>query len=118
MTDRDQGEVGRMDLLTVVMHELGRVPGYVDGGVGIMAETLSTGQRLAPASPSAIETPASGTDGRAVAGDTADASSTARIDVAIADVDVYWLSDEADPGAGGANLSDAGLEGRNRRGGC
>jgi hypothetical protein len=44
----DQAEQMRMDLLTVVMHELGHVIGYPNGGSGVMSETLSTGARLAP----------------------------------------------------------------------
>jgi hypothetical protein len=42
----NQGEQGRMDLLTVVMHELGHVVGYGNGGSGVMSETLSAGTRL------------------------------------------------------------------------
>jgi hypothetical protein len=39
---------GRMDLLTVVVHELGHLMGFVDGqaGVGPMAATLDVGQRI------------------------------------------------------------------------
>ncbi|HVK14484.1 MAG TPA: proprotein convertase P-domain-containing protein [Gemmataceae bacterium] len=40
----DQGELGRMDLLTAVVHELGHVLGR-DHGDGAMAETLATGTR-------------------------------------------------------------------------
>ena len=36
----DQGEAGRMDLLTVVMHEIGRVLGRGREDAGIMQETL------------------------------------------------------------------------------
>ena len=45
----DQGEFGRMDLLTVVMHEIGHVLGHVNDGTGVMSETLAAGTRLAPA---------------------------------------------------------------------
>lgn len=40
----DQGEHGKMDLLTAVEHELGHVLGR-DHGEGVMAETLATGTR-------------------------------------------------------------------------
>src|SRR5215218_1861204 len=40
----DQGEQGKMDLLTVVVHELGHVLGK-EHGDGAMAETLAVGTR-------------------------------------------------------------------------
>jgi hypothetical protein len=40
----DQGEQGRLDLLTAVEHELGHVLGR-DHGAGVMSETLATGTR-------------------------------------------------------------------------
>ncbi len=43
----NQGEQDRMDLLTVVMHELGHVLGYDHDEDGLMAETLATGVRRA-----------------------------------------------------------------------
>ena len=39
---------GEMDLLTVVMHELGHVLGYPDTSSGLMSEFLLAGTRLAP----------------------------------------------------------------------
>lgn len=41
---------GRVDLLTVVTHELGHILGFVDheGSAGVMAETLAPGQRRLP----------------------------------------------------------------------
>ncbi|HVK08828.1 MAG TPA: M57 family metalloprotease [Gemmataceae bacterium] len=44
----DQGEQGRMDLLTVLLHEFGHLLGHDHGGAGLMAESLATGQRLLP----------------------------------------------------------------------
>lgn len=41
----DQGERGRVDLLTAVEHELGHVLGREHAGGGVMGETLSTGTR-------------------------------------------------------------------------
>ena len=43
----DQGEQNRMDLLTVLMHELGHLLGRDHDDDGVMAETLATGTRLA-----------------------------------------------------------------------
>jgi hypothetical protein len=45
----NQGEQHRMDLLTVVMHELGHVLGYDHDDYGVMAETLAAGVRRADA---------------------------------------------------------------------
>lgn len=42
----NQGEQNRMDLLTVLMHELGHVMGHDHDEGGVMAETLSAGTRL------------------------------------------------------------------------
>ena len=41
----DQGEQGKMDLLTTVMHELGHVLGKAHADDGVMAETLAAGTR-------------------------------------------------------------------------
>ncbi|MEQ1826315.1 MAG: matrixin family metalloprotease [Pirellula sp.] len=41
----NQGEQKRMDLLTVVMHELGHLFGHEHDEVGVMAETLIAGER-------------------------------------------------------------------------
>ena len=41
----NQGERNRMDLLTVVMHEMGHVLGQEHDDEGVMAETLATGIR-------------------------------------------------------------------------
>lgn len=47
-TPGDQGEQNRMDLLTVLMHELGHVLGHEHDEGGVMAETLTAGTRLTP----------------------------------------------------------------------
>jgi hypothetical protein len=44
----DQGEQGRMDLLTVLMHEMGHVLGREHEQAGLMAETLLPGVRELP----------------------------------------------------------------------
>ena len=44
----DQGEQNRIDLLTVLEHELGHVLGFDHATDGLMAETLAAGKRLAP----------------------------------------------------------------------
>lgn len=44
-TPGNQGEMNRMDLLTVVMHELGHVLGHNHADDGVMAETLAAGVR-------------------------------------------------------------------------
>ncbi len=41
----NQGEQHRVDLLTVVMHEMGHLLGYDHDTGGLMAETLATGAR-------------------------------------------------------------------------
>jgi uncharacterized delta-60 repeat protein len=46
-TPGDQGEQGRMDLLTVIAHELGHLLGQDHEADGLMAETLTAGTRLA-----------------------------------------------------------------------
>ena len=45
-TPGDQGEQNRMDLLSVLMHEVGHVLGHEHEEVGVMQETLSAGERL------------------------------------------------------------------------
>src|SRR5207244_11332788 len=47
-TPGDQGEQNRMDLLTVLEHEVGHLLGKEHAASGVMAETLSPGKRLAP----------------------------------------------------------------------
>src|SRR5262249_23419058 len=42
---------GRMDLLTVVMHEMGHLLGFEDGGQGLMETVLDAGVRHAPSGP-------------------------------------------------------------------
>src|SRR5262249_33639322 len=49
-TRGDQGEQERMDLLTVLMHEVGHLLGRDHEAGGVMAETLTAGTRLAPGS--------------------------------------------------------------------
>jgi len=46
-TPGDQGEEGRMDLLTAIVHEMGHLLGH-DHDEGVMAETLATGVRQMP----------------------------------------------------------------------
>src|SRR5207245_9031697 len=47
-TPGNQGEQHRMDLLTVVMHEMGHVLGYEHEATGVMQDTLSAGVRELP----------------------------------------------------------------------
>ena len=42
----DQGEQGRIDLLSVLMHEVGHVLGRDHGEEGVMQESLGTGERM------------------------------------------------------------------------
>src|SRR5262249_3125005 len=53
---------GRMDLLTVVTHELGHVLGFEHGATGVMEANLSAGVRLLPA-PVALGEPPAATPG-------------------------------------------------------
>ena len=46
-TPRNQGEQQRMDLLTVLLHEIGHVLGHEHDDSGVMAETLAAGTRTA-----------------------------------------------------------------------
>jgi hypothetical protein len=46
----DQGEVGRMDLLTVLAHEFGHVLGFEHADDGVMIEALGPGTRIDPTS--------------------------------------------------------------------
>src|SRR5262249_10140362 len=47
-TPGNQGEQNRMDLLTVLMHEMGHVLGFDHEPTGVMQETLDPGTRLSP----------------------------------------------------------------------
>jgi hypothetical protein len=47
-TPGDQGEQNHIDLLTVVMHEMGHVLGYEHEATGVMQDTLSAGVRELP----------------------------------------------------------------------
>ena len=49
-TPRNQGEQNRMDLLSVVMHEVGHMLGFEHSETGVMAETLAPGSRPIQAS--------------------------------------------------------------------
>jgi hypothetical protein len=46
-TPGDQGEAGRMDLLTVLEHEVGHLLGRDHAAGGVMQETLDAGMRRA-----------------------------------------------------------------------
>ena len=48
-TPGNQGEQGRIDLLTVLMHEVGHLLGQEHETDGVMAATLADGTRLSPA---------------------------------------------------------------------
>jgi membrane-associated phospholipid phosphatase len=47
-TPGNQGEAGRMDLLTVLTHEVGHLLGHDHDEGGVMAESLTAGTRLMP----------------------------------------------------------------------
>ena len=49
-TPGNLGEQNRMDLLSVVMHEMGHVLGFEHSETGVMSETLAAGVRAMPAS--------------------------------------------------------------------
>jgi hypothetical protein len=50
-TPGNQGEQRRMDLLTVLEHELGHVLGYEHQATGVMQDTLAAGVRESPSGP-------------------------------------------------------------------
>ena len=54
-TPGNQGEQNRMDLLTVLEHEVGHLLGYDHEDGGVMADTLAAGVRRAPAAGGAID---------------------------------------------------------------
>jgi hypothetical protein len=91
-TPGDQGEQERMDLLTVLMHELGHLLGMEHEDEGVMAETLSPGTRnLDPdAAPPVVTPPADGfrpaaTDRAEKAGARAPATPIASAPMAVTD---------------------------------
>jgi len=47
-TPGNQGEQGRMDLLTALMHEMGHVLGREHESTGLMTEDLKAGERAVP----------------------------------------------------------------------
>ena len=47
-TPGDHGEQDRMDLLTVITHEVGRLLGHGHEHDGVMAETIEAGVRVTP----------------------------------------------------------------------
>ncbi len=55
-TPGDQGEQGRMDLLSVVMHEVGHVLGLGHDAAGVMQESLPAGTRRLPTAEEAGQT--------------------------------------------------------------
>jgi hypothetical protein len=59
-TPGNQGEQNRMDLLTVLKHEMGHLLGYEHTNSGVMTDTLPPGTR---------RTPGSNTDSSQLAGD-------------------------------------------------
>ena len=48
MAETNQGEQNRMDLLTVLEHEIGHLLGFEHDADGVMAESLAAGVRLMP----------------------------------------------------------------------
>jgi probable HAF family extracellular repeat protein len=56
-TPGDQGEQNRMDLLTVLEHELGHVLGYAHSATGVMIDTLPPGTRRTPRSAVSLSDP-------------------------------------------------------------
>jgi uncharacterized delta-60 repeat protein len=66
-TPGDQGEQGRMDLLTVLMHEMGHLLGLDHDADGVMQAALPPGTRLSPAWLDLYFTGLAGGDNRAPA---------------------------------------------------
>lgn len=85
LTPGDQGEQGRMDLLSVLSHELGHLLGHDHAEDGVMAETLAPGVRTLDVSPAAL------------------AASTPQVGGSwfLAPI---WLEDDATPAAGNRKL--------------
>jgi hypothetical protein len=88
-TPGDQGEQGRMDLLTVLLHEMGHVLGLGHEDEGVMQETLPAGTRRLPA---ADEASTAGTPARPLAGGPASTPGAVRFPSAPHALDRYFAS--------------------------
>jgi len=78
---------GRVDLLTVLLHEIGHALGFDhDSGLAVMAEVLGTGQRVVPGEPGTATLPPQSPDTVSAAlliGGTIDLSTATAVDPAL-----------------------------------